>query len=68
MVGRVLGDGDNVLVEAVLPGGHHLTAVVYVDHNMGTLVKNAFVGAAPLDEVLDRLRTVSADDPGFAPP
>ncbi len=62
-VGHVLGDGDNVLVEAVLPGGHHLTVVVYIDHNMGTLVKDAFVVSEPLDEVLDRLLTVSTDDP-----
>ena len=62
-VSHVLGDGDNLLVAVALPGGHRLTAVIYVDHNMGTLVKDAFVVPEPLDDVLARLLTVSADDP-----
>jgi hypothetical protein len=60
---HVLGDGDNLLVEAELPGGHRLTAVVYIDHNMGTLVKDAFVVSEPLHDVLAHLRRASADDP-----
>jgi hypothetical protein len=61
-VTHVLGDGDNVLVAATLPGGHSLTAVVYIDHNMGTLVKDAFVVSAALDDVVERLRS-AGDDP-----
>jgi Domain of unknown function (DUF6398) len=60
---HVLGDGDNVLVSATLPGGHELTAVVYIDHNMGTLVKDAFVLSMPLDDVVEHLRTAAGDDP-----
>ncbi|MDN5747039.1 MAG: hypothetical protein L0H64_00660 [Pseudonocardia sp.] len=65
-VTHVLGDGDTVLVAATLPGGHALTAVVYIDHNMGTLVKDAFVVSAPLDDVVERLQDAAADDPDTA--
>lgn len=41
--GHLLGDGDNVMVSWCWPGGQAATAVVYVDHNMGTVVKDAFV-------------------------
>lgn len=40
---HVLGDGDDYLLGATLPSGHSLAALVYVDHNMGTVVKDAFV-------------------------
>ena len=40
---HVLGDGDNIMLGARLPGGHELTCVIYIDHNLGTLVKDAFV-------------------------
>lgn len=48
----VLGDGDNVMLAMRLPTGHELSAIVYIDHNVGTLVKDAFVLSEPLDEVL----------------
>jgi len=41
---HVLGDGENVLLGARLRG-HELTAVIYIDHNLGTVVKDAFPGA-----------------------
>lgn len=52
----VLRDGDNILVMVRTPLGTTLTAMVYIDHNMGTVVKDGFV--APVDieklgEVLD---------------
>lgn len=58
---HVLGDGDNVLVGVRLPGGHELTAVVYIDHNMGTLVKDAFVVPEAVGEVVERMLAVVAD-------
>jgi Domain of unknown function (DUF6398) len=48
---HVLGDGEDYFIEARLPEGGPLTAVVYVDHNMGTIVKDAFVVAEPLEAV-----------------
>jgi hypothetical protein len=62
-VTHVLGDGDNVIVAVTLPGGHVLTAVVYVDHNLGTLVKDAFVVSDPLGDVVEHLCAAAADDP-----
>jgi len=40
---EVLGDGENVIVVWQWPDGSSATAFVYVDHNLGTLVKDAFV-------------------------
>ena len=40
---HVLGDGDDYLVGVALPSGHPLASLVYVDHNLGTVVKDAFV-------------------------
>lgn len=38
-----LGDGENVAVSWRWSGGQAATALVYVDHNMGTVVTDAFV-------------------------
>ena len=59
---HVLGDGDNVNLGVRLAGGKELTAVVYIDHNMGTLVKDAFVVAESLAG-LEALMRAKADDP-----
>jgi hypothetical protein len=48
---HVLGDGDDYLVGVQLPSGHSLSALVYVDHNMGTVVKDAFIVPQPLSEL-----------------
>ncbi len=58
---HVLGDGDSVLLGARLPG-HELTAVIYIDHNLGTVVKDAFPAPSPISEVVARMRE-AADDP-----
>ncbi|MGH4021567.1 MAG: hypothetical protein ACRDT0_20500 [Pseudonocardiaceae bacterium] len=71
---HVLGDGDNVMVGVALPGGWELTVVVYIDHNMGTLIKDASVIPEPVDELVERMLTVAADpdteardlDPAYA--
>ena len=38
-----LGDGENLLISVAWPGRRAGTVMVYVDHNMGTIVKDAFV-------------------------
>jgi hypothetical protein len=58
---HVLGDGENVMLNVRLPG-HDLTVVVYIDHNLGTVVKDGFPAPAGVDEVVSRLREAS-DDP-----
>ena len=40
---HILGDGDNVMVAWRWPDGSAATALVYIDHNMGTIVKDAFI-------------------------
>ena len=59
---HVLGDGENVVLAVRLPGGHELCAVVYIDHNLGTLVKDAFVVPGRPSELVDKMRA-TADDP-----
>ncbi len=60
----ILGDGENVIVSWRWPDGAASTAFVYVDHNMGTLVKDAFVIPEEHGAVFDRLVEI---DPDAAP-
>lgn len=50
---HVLGDGDNVVVGVSLPGNRECSIIVYIDHNLGTVVKDAFVIGLPLDETIE---------------
>lgn len=59
---HVLGDGDDYLLGVTLPSGHPLSALVYVDHNLGTVVKDAFVVPEPLEDLAIKLGTL-IDDP-----
>ncbi len=59
---HVLDDGDNIMLGVRLPGGHELTCIAYIDHNMGTLVKDAFVIPDSLERVEAKYRELS-DDP-----
>jgi Domain of unknown function (DUF6398) len=59
---HVLGDGDDVLVGVRLATGEELTAVVYIDHNLGRLVKDAFVVTEPIEQ-LEALMRAKNDDP-----
>ena len=61
---HVLGDGDNVLLGVRL-AGHELTAVVYIDHNVGTVVKDAFPVPGSVTDVVARMRE-AADDPDIS--
>ncbi|CCG04386.1 DUF6398 domain-containing protein [Blastococcus saxobsidens] len=59
---HVLGDGENLVVGVLLPGGHQLCAAAYVDHNLGTLVKDALVSPGALTELVDMMRAEAADE------
>jgi hypothetical protein len=53
-----LGDGENVVVSWTWPGGEAGTMVVYIDHNMGTIVKDAFAlakGASAVATTFERM-------------
>lgn len=51
--GHVLDDGVNVVLAARWVSGPELTVVIYIDNNMGTLVKDVITIPAAPGEVLD---------------
>ncbi len=60
---HVLGDGDNIFLGARNADGDEFTFVVYVDHNLGTLVKDAFTLDGPVESVLAHTKnTMPAED------
>jgi Domain of unknown function (DUF6398) len=59
---HVLGDGDNLMLGVRLPAGHELSVVVYIDHNMGTVVKDAFAVPDLIADLIDFMRA-RTDDP-----
>lgn len=56
---HVQRDGDNVMIGVDLGEGHSLTAVVYIDHNLGTIVKDAFCIPQSLVETLDAFARIA---------
>lgn len=61
----VLGDGENAVVSMNLPGGHAITAVVYIDHNLGTVVKDAFLVPDGAEAFRDHFLAVATDPEGM---
>lgn len=59
---HVLGDGDNIMLGVRLPGGYELTCLVYIDHNLSTLVKDAFVLPESIEAIVAKFQQVT-DDP-----
>lgn len=59
---HVLDDGDNILVGVRGPDGDEFTLVIYIDHNMGTLVKDAQALPGPIEDVLETMR-YQVEDP-----
>lgn len=51
----VLGDGDDIILDARLPG-FDLAMVVYIDHNLATVAKDGFPAPVSFDELLRQLR------------
>ncbi|BBZ55221.1 DUF6398 domain-containing protein [Mycolicibacterium phocaicum] len=64
-MGHVFGDGDNVMLGVRLAGEYEVTFLVYVDHNMGTVVKDAFVVPEPIDVVVAEYEKSTAGEPGM---
>lgn len=62
VMSHVLGDGDNVILGVDLPRGGQATVTVYIDHNLGTLVKDAFTISEPFAAVLAKYQELG-DDP-----
>ena len=61
-MGHVLGDGDNIMLGVRLAGTYEVTVVVYVDHHLGTLVKDAFVVPESVAEMVTQFQRIG-DDP-----
>ena len=59
---HILGDGDNIMLGTRLPGGQEFTSIVYIDHNMGTLVKDAFALPESIESIVAGYRHMT-DDP-----
>lgn len=51
-----LGDGEELLLEVRLAGEHAATVLAYIDHNLGTIVKDAFAVPDTTDGVLAHLQ------------
>ena len=58
-------DGEDVLVEVLTESCHSFTVAVYIDHNLGTLIKDAFVIPTDVDAVRAILLN-KTDDPEIA--
>lgn len=57
-----LGDGDDFILGVRLAGGEEITVVVFVDHNLGGALKDAFVAPEPLRDVI--IKFVDILEPG----
>lgn len=58
-MGHVLGDGENIMIGVRLAGSYELTFIVYIDHNFGRLVKDAFVVAEPIAGMITQFRCIA---------
>ncbi|MCO5308716.1 MAG: hypothetical protein M9891_05410 [Austwickia sp.] len=54
------GASDNYLLGLAWPQGDQLTFVVYVDHTLGTVVKDAFLTPEPLESTVARFEDLMA--------
>ncbi len=64
---HVLGDGDNIVLAVRFPDGEALSVVVYIDHNLGTVVKDALVMPKPIDELVEYIREEADPDTVYHP-
>lgn len=53
-MGDELGDGDNIILGIDFPDGTAMTAIAYIDHNMGTIVKDGFFIGERVQAVRER--------------
>ena len=67
MYEEAFDDGVSVLIEFAPADGERHTLGIYIDHNLGGLVKDVFL-AGPLDEVRSKLSSRAHNGVGFALP
>ena len=56
-----LGDGDDVVVGLRLASGHEFCLLTYIDHNVGTIVKDGFAVPGGAADLMAQLRGKSTD-------
>ena len=61
-IGHELGDGDNILLGVDFPDGTAMSAVVYIDHNMGTIVKDAFFIGEGIEHIRERYLEIMREE------
>ncbi len=59
---EILRDGDNYLLDIRFVDGQRMTYVVFVDNNMGGVVKDAFPVDEPFEVVTGKYRQLEDDD------
>lgn len=59
---HALGDGENLIVGVKLAGDHELAALLYVDHNLGSVAKDGFVAPEPVAAIVMALDAVGDED------
>jgi hypothetical protein len=64
---HILGDGDNIMIGWRWPDGNAATATIYIDHNMGTIVKDAFVIPESFDTLTATYQRVGLQDQEIRP-
>lgn len=58
----LLGEGSTILIGARLAEGAEITAVLFVDHNLGSVVKDGFVVDVPVADLVARLASLGDDE------
>lgn len=61
---HLLRDGENVAIGFEWGSGHPGTAIVYVDHNMGGVVKDAFVVPETIGRIVELYPQLAEDEYG----
>ena len=61
MTEDVFRDGEDIVVGFRTAAGEELILIVLVDHNLGSLIKDAFLVPGPLADTLPRLRERAAE-------
>ena len=62
---HILGDGDDVIIGVRLGDGQELSVVVYIDHNLGTVVKGAFTVPTGTKALLAMMQSEAEPDTTF---
>lgn len=60
---HILRDGDNVMLGVRTAAGADMTLVVYIDHNLGTVVKDAFAMDESVDAAVRHFVAAADGDP-----